>query len=80
MAQLDFSGIDELVERQLLAFLNQANTAKDILQLSLVNQAEQEGKNYGIGPTVASRIISKKRAIPGRRFKELSYLIEGKGI
>ncbi|MEL6628445.1 MAG: hypothetical protein AAFS00_05425 [Bacteroidota bacterium] len=81
MGQLSFSNVSEAASARLLDFLNRAYAVKDILNLRLVKDNEPGTKDYGIGRTVASRILSRKRTLPRRRFMELSHLngIQGFG-
>jgi len=74
MSQLSFDGIPEPVGRRILHFLNGAWSARQILSLNLISDPSSESKDYGIGPTVAKRIINHKRGLPNRRFERLPQL------
>ncbi len=81
MGQLNFSNINPSVERRILAFLNRAFSPTDITNLQLVKTEEADKEDYGIGETVAQRIITHKRQYPRFRFSELTQLngIQGFG-
>ncbi|MEL6131988.1 MAG: hypothetical protein AAFR59_01350 [Bacteroidota bacterium] len=74
MGQLSFSNVSEAASARLLDFLNRAYSAKDILNLRLIKEGEEGTTDYGIGRTVAGRLISRKRGLPGRRYTDLSQL------
>ncbi|WP_372771999.1 hypothetical protein [Mangrovibacterium sp.] len=74
------SGFDPVVEKRILDFLNSAKTAADIAGIEPVegpvfdDPATGFGDNlrdYDIGLTVASRIISERNKRPGSRFRNL---------
>ncbi len=74
MSQLSFDGITEPVAGRILNFLNGAWSARQILNLTLISDQPGDGRDYGIGPTVAKRIINHKRGLPNRRFERLAQL------
>lgn len=63
----------------MLRFLNQAFRPQDIINRKLVKD-ESEGKDYGIGPVVAARIIRKRKSLPRWRFTSLDQLNDIKGF
>ena len=81
MGQLSFSNVSEVAEVRLLDFLNRAFSVRDILNLRLIKDSGPGTKDYGIGRTVAARIVSRKRILPRRRFTSLTQLngIQGFG-
>ncbi len=79
MSKLDYSQVTESTERKLLDFLNRAWRVQDILSLRLVKDAE-EGRDYGIGPTLARRILEKRRELPARRFRSIMELDDIPGL
>jgi len=79
MGQLNTKMISPVVEDQILSFLNRAFTPKDIVQFPYPGTDPRKG-DYGIGPTVAKRIIDRRWELPSRRYTELSQLEDIKGF
>ena len=80
MGQLSFSHISPQTGARILRFLNQIFRPQDLLNKLLVKPEEGETKDYGIGPVVASRIIKRRKELPGWRFTELTQLNGIKGL
>ena len=66
--------LSPLVQKRLFHFLNRARTAKAISKIDFAKSSEPGKSDYGIGETVAQRIIDRKFSLPRRRFTELSQL------
>ncbi|MEM9718610.1 MAG: hypothetical protein AAGA10_05160 [Bacteroidota bacterium] len=66
--------LSPLVEKRLFHFLNRARTARAITKVDLTKSPAPGKADYGIGETVAQRIIDKRMQLPRRRFTELSQL------
>ncbi|MEL6673051.1 MAG: hypothetical protein AAFR61_12695 [Bacteroidota bacterium] len=82
MGQLDFGTFESWQLKQVLAFFNRAKEASDITQRVIDNpEAGGESQGYGIGETVAQRILDQKQSLPTRSFRQASQLngIEGLG-
>ena len=67
------------IQKRVLAFLNSVIDAKTLVEG--IEDSPNNGQGYGLGLTVAQRILDRRNALPGQRFRELSQLgdIEGLG-
>ncbi len=74
MGKLSFDHISPQVERLILDFLNSAFRPTDILNMPLIKSQGGSSRDYGIGPSVAKRIIDKKRTLARRRYTSLEQL------
>lgn len=83
MGQLNTSEIEQTwVLKRILSFFNRAKTPQDITEAVLDNpNVGDEKRGYGIGETVAQRILDQKQKLRPRFFREISQLngIEGFG-
>ena len=66
--------LSPLVQKRLFHFLNRARTARAITKVDLTKSPLPGKTDYGIGETVAQRIIDRRMELPRRRFTELSQL------
>lgn len=67
------------VSRRILQFFNSARTSQDITQFDFEVFAGEKAE-YGIGETVAERIIERKQSLPYRRYQHIDELDNLKGL
>ena len=82
MGQLSYADMPTWVINRMLSFLNRANHFSDITSLISDNHySGKQGEGYGIGETVAQRILDRRKELNPRYFNEISQLhnIEGLG-
>lgn len=61
-----------------MAFVNGAKKASDIVEG--VKDSPNNGQGYGIGETVANRILEKRNSLPARRFRTVEQFSEIEGL
>ncbi len=82
MNESSFTGVEPWVFKQVLAFFNRAQTASVITEAVLDDpEYGSQGQGYGIGETVAQRILDHKMTLRTRTYREWSELeaIDGLG-
>ncbi len=80
MGQFSLDNLEPLIQKRLFHFLNRARTARVIATLDLIETEPDDRADYGIGETVAQRILDRRNELPRRRFTETTQLNGIKGL
>ncbi|MEL7533603.1 MAG: hypothetical protein AAFN10_19980, partial [Bacteroidota bacterium] len=78
MAKFNANSSSLWVQKRVIAFINGAKKASDIVEG--VKDSPNNGQGYGIGETVANRILAKRNSLPGRRFRSIEQFSDIEGL
>ncbi|MEM6342582.1 MAG: hypothetical protein AAF927_01835 [Bacteroidota bacterium] len=78
MAKFNANSSPLWVQKRVIAFINGAKKASDIVER--VKDSPNNGQGYGIGETVAKRILSKRNSLPARRFRTIEQFSDIEGL
>lgn len=78
MAKFNANSSPLWVQKRVIAFVNGAKKASDIVEG--VKDFSNNSQGYGIGETVANRILNKRNSLPARRFRTIEQFSDIEGL